>query len=75
MKFKKNNATVAFRTSTNRHKFLREKQHLPPKNQSGVYRLKCDNYPAFYIGQNRRAFEVRYTDHLQKIKATSNKKT
>ena len=66
---------MAFRTSNNIHKFLREKQDLPPQKQSGVYRLKCENCPAFYIGQTGREFEVRYKEHLPKIKATSNQKS
>ena len=66
---------MAFRTSNNMHKFLSEKHHLPSKNLSGVYRLKCDNCPAFCIGQTGREFHVIYKEHLPKIKATSEQKS
>ena len=74
-KFKKINATVTLRTSHNVQKFLREKQHLLRINLSGVYRLKCDNCPAFYIGQTGREFKLRYKESLPKIEATSNQKS
>ena len=36
--------------------------------------MKCNNCPAIYISQTDREIEVRYKEHLPKIKATSNKK-
>ena len=37
--------------------------------------MKCNDCPAFYIGQTGREFHIRYKEHLPKIKTTSDQKS
>ena len=40
--------------------------NIPIKNKSGVYKIKCDNCAAFYIGQSGRDFYTRFLEHIPK---------
>ena len=40
------------------------KDPVPPKQKSGVYKIPCDDCPASYIGQSRRAIQVRAKEHI-----------
>lgn len=47
------------------------KSILPLKDESGVYKIKCDAWEAFYIGRPGRCFYKRYLEHIPK--ANNNK--
>ena len=33
-------------------------------DKTGIYKIKCDDCPAFYIGQTSRSFSKRFKEHL-----------
>lgn len=35
---------------------------------TGVYKLKCSDCPAFYLGQTGRSFKLRFNEHISEIK-------
>ena len=34
---------------------------------TGVYKLKCNDCPNYYIGQTGRSFKTRYTEHIKAL--------
>ena len=34
---------------------------------TGVYTLKCNDCPKFYIGQTGRSLKTRYTEHIEAL--------
>jgi hypothetical protein len=67
--FKDTDLKVAYRTTNNIQKHVRQKQHKNnPYDHSGVYRLKCKGCPLEYTGQTERSFGIRYKEHVSAIK-------
>ena len=52
--------------------FCRLKDPIPKLERSGVYKLKCKECPAIYIGESGRQASIRIDEHLQAL--TDNKK-
>ena len=50
--FKSKGYTISLKTCNNLKFFFKTKINIPLKNKSGVYKIKCDNCAAFYIGQS-----------------------
>ena len=46
---------------------------LEPGEKCGVYRLECEDYDSFYIGQTGRTFQTRYKEHMGKLHSNANK--
>ena len=44
---------------------LNVKAKIPAIQKSGIYKLKCPDCNAVYIGQTLRNFEVRYSEHYR----------
>jgi hypothetical protein len=40
---------------------------------SGVYKLKCKGCEKVYVGQTRRSFATRYSEHIHDIKHNKDK--
>jgi hypothetical protein len=66
--FRDTNTKIAFRTTNTVQKLLQSKQYRNTYDNSGVYRLKCMDYPLQYIGQTGRSFHTRYKEHIRAIK-------
>lgn len=43
--------------------------------KSGVYKLKCPDCDAVYVGQTGRTFEIRYKEHLRSFRLNKNDST
>ncbi|XP_062541740.1 uncharacterized protein LOC134209742 [Armigeres subalbatus] len=43
------------------------KDRVPSEEQSGVYRISCDDCSAVYIGQTRRKIKVRLREHKSAV--------
>lgn len=57
---------ISFRTQNNvSTRLLNVKTKIPPIKKSGIYKLKCPECNAIYIGQTMRNFEIRYNEHLR----------
>ena len=57
-------AKISFKTESNISlNLLNVKTKIPLFKKSGVYKLKCPDCDAVYIGQTLRNFEVRYSEH------------
>lgn len=37
-------------------------------NRSGIYHMKCPNFPLKYIGQTGRTSDIRYKEHIQEMR-------
>lgn len=56
----------AYYTITNLKKiFSSQKDRVDKPQKSGVYKLKCRDCPAFYIGETGRSIEARVKEHLE----------
>ncbi|XP_055850342.1 uncharacterized protein LOC129914917 [Episyrphus balteatus] len=44
------------------------KDNTPTNRCSGIYQISCSNCDKKYIGQTRRAAEVRFNEHLRSVK-------
>jgi hypothetical protein len=67
--FKNRNIKPAFRTSNTLKKHLLPKQKtVDTYEESGVYKLKCDDCPHQYIGHTGRTFKVRFKEHIRDIR-------
>ena len=64
--FKKLNINVFFKTTNNLRNFFRHNEHSELENNSGVYKIVCDDCDMFYIGQTGRKFKDRFREHIPK---------
>ena len=63
------NKKIAYSSKNSIGSFLGSpKDPIPPTQKSGIYRLPCDECPASYIGQSRRAIKVRAKEHIAHFK-------
>jgi hypothetical protein len=74
--FKNINIGIPFKTtSTIRNHLKPREKTIDTHNQSGVYQLKCKEYPLKYFEQTGRAFKIRYKEHIQAIKTNRTQNT
>jgi hypothetical protein len=72
--FKRFNVNIYFRTRNTIENILTKQGSLRNQyDESGVYGLKCQNFPSIYIGQTGRIFKIRYKEHIQDIKSNKNR--
>ena len=70
---KKQNLHVVHRSENTLRDLLSNlKDKVPPDEQSGVYRIPCQDCPSAYFGQTRRKVKVRLKEHRN---AVDSKKT
>lgn len=63
------NLIVSFRPHiTLKHFFFNCKDKTEKFERSGVYKLKCLDCSAFYLGQTGRTFKKRYSEHLRSFR-------
>lgn len=57
-------------TNTNklRHALGTTKDTVPVNSRSGIYEITCSDCDAKYIGQTRRAVQIRINEHLRSVK-------
>jgi hypothetical protein len=62
---KKNNKNVAYYSRKSLKSYLvQNKDKIDKINQSGVYKLNCNDCESHYIGQTGRSFKIRLKEHL-----------
>jgi hypothetical protein len=67
--FRNTDLNIAFNTTITIKQDLKSKRiSKDTYNQSGIYQLKCSEYPLTYIGQTGHALRVRYREHITAIK-------
>ena len=61
---------VAYRTTNTVKKHLQPNicSNIDKHQNSGIYKLICNDCPKFYIGQTGRNFQTRYFEHIKDIK-------
>ena len=75
--FQEQNFKVSYKTKNNSFKIIQNlsgKKIQNPINKfekSGVYKIKCDDCPKFYIGQTGRNFKCRFKEHIQAIRSNN----
>jgi hypothetical protein len=69
--FRQTNIKIIFHATNTIKQQLTEKQEC--RNPSGIYKLKCNTCNEVYVGQSRRAINVRYKEHIRYI--TTNNST
>ena len=63
---KRHNRRTTFYTVNNIKSLLsRLKDHLPLRDNNGVYELRCSDCPATYIGQTARSLSIRVNEHIK----------
>jgi hypothetical protein len=50
-------------------KTMKYHPQLRQKYDSGIYRMKCLDYPLKYVGQTGRIFHTSYKEHIQVIRS------
>jgi hypothetical protein len=58
--FKDTNLKVAFKTTTAVGKLVSDNHITNTYEQSGIYKMTCQNYPKVYVGQTGRHLITRY---------------
>ena len=65
---KKQNLHIVHRSeNTLRDLLCNPKDKVPPDEQSGVYRIPCQDCPSVYYGQTRRKVKVRLKEHRNAV--------
>ena len=41
--------------------------NMKKHTSTGVYKLKCNDCPNYYIGQTGRSFKTQYTEHIKAL--------
>lgn len=62
--------TLAHKTNNTIHKNLHQQNNID-EIDCGIYKLKCDECPKFYIGQTGRSFKQRFDEHTREVKNTN----
>lgn len=57
---------IAYKNTNQLQRKLRPKQIS--EQDSGVYKLTCNECPMFYVGQTGRSFSKRFNEHVSEIK-------
>lgn len=63
---------TAYKTTNKIEQKLKYTKHKPP-NDTGVYRINCNDCNKFYVGQTGRSFEKRFKEHISDIQKTEPK--
>jgi hypothetical protein len=48
---------------------LRPQPQIDQYSRSGIYEMKCLDWPLKYVGQTERTFKTRYKEHIHDIKS------
>jgi hypothetical protein len=68
-KFKSDKFKPAFYTNNSIKRYImNNKSKIMPLNNSGVYKIKCENCEKVYIGQTGRKIVTRAEEHLKAVK-------
>ena len=66
--FRKHKYKIAYRTNNTIKKHISDTNtDIDKYNKTGVYKLNCNDCNSFYIGQTRRSFLSRYSEHLKAL--------
>jgi hypothetical protein len=66
--FKDTHLKIAFSTQNTIGSILRHQTKTEKYDNSGIYQIKCLDYPLRYIGQTGRMFKIRFKEHIQAIR-------
>ena len=66
-RLKKLEYNIAYTTNNTLQRHLTNKTKHEKHTSTGVYKLKCNKCPKFYIGQTGRSFKTRYTEHVKTL--------
>lgn len=64
--FKQHGYTIAYKTNNKIQKYLKPKSNQT--EETGIYKLTCDDCRKFYVGQTGRSFNKSFNEHIQDIK-------
>ncbi|XP_023725557.1 uncharacterized protein LOC111874349 [Cryptotermes secundus] len=70
--FKNTNVRIAFKVNHTLGKILNQKQSINSYEQSGIYKLTCQECQQVYIGQTGRKLITRYNEHIRSIRFNKN---